>query len=52
MNGLLAHHITLELLWFLCFNLPGKEDPAINYAAIGKALKIIGKGKPPHHIEA
>jgi hypothetical protein len=51
-NELLAHHITLKLLWFLCFNLPGKEDPASNYATTGIALKVIEKGKPSCHMEA
>jgi hypothetical protein len=52
MDGLLAHHITLKLLWFLCFNMPGKEDPASSYAATGIVLKVIGTGKPPCHIKA
>jgi hypothetical protein len=42
----------LKLLWFLCFNLPGKENPASNYDATVIALKVIRKGKPPRHIEA
>jgi len=26
MDGLLAHHMTLNLVWLLSFDPPGKED--------------------------
>ena len=40
-DGLLAQRITLNLGWFLSFNLPGKEDPASSYATAGVAIRVI-----------
>jgi hypothetical protein len=52
MDGLLAHHRTLNLVWFLSFNLPGKGDPASSYATTAVALRDIRTHKPPRHVKA
>jgi hypothetical protein len=48
MDELLAHHITLNLNWFLSFDLPSKGDPVSSYATTGIALRVTGTCKPPH----
>jgi hypothetical protein len=49
MDELLAHHITLNLDWFLSFDLPSKGDPASSYTTTVVALRVLGSLEHASH---
>ena len=48
-DAALASVLVWLFVWRLPFDLSSKGGPASSYATAGKALRVTGVLKPPHH---